>query len=222
MSPPQSTMILPGKLLLLFFFWSNGNLYYSTELPHLKSSRLFLDLSFNKLTGSVHVELSLLENLGGIHLDRNKLSGPIPDWIFMWNAPDINLSHNKLTGGIPESLGVITTTRGSISRVTCFRAIYRSYSGQTRLSRLLTFHGTCLGLVWVMWFFRRAWRRWISIIIGYSEVFRWSWRHWNFSSWMWPIIGCVGRFRWVRKLQSFDATPYFHNRFLCRAPLTAC
>ncbi|CAL5346717.1 unnamed protein product [Camellia sinensis] len=59
-----------------------------------------------------------LTNLAAIHLDRNKLTGIIPESFrkFTGSVPDLYLSHNQLTRPVPKSLGNLDFTRLDLSR----------------------------------------------------------------------------------------------------------
>ncbi|KAI7996730.1 Polygalacturonase inhibitor [Camellia lanceoleosa] len=54
-----------------------------------------------------------LTNLAAIHLDRNMLTGIIPESFrkFTGSVPDLYLSHNQLTRPVPKSLGNLDFTR---------------------------------------------------------------------------------------------------------------
>lgn len=61
-----------------------------------------LDLSRNKLTGEIPIQIAYAENLALIALNENELEGGLP-WSFadLANLEVLNLSNNKLTGVIP-------------------------------------------------------------------------------------------------------------------------
>ncbi|XP_058222994.1 probable LRR receptor-like serine/threonine-protein kinase At3g47570 [Rhododendron vialii] len=68
---------------------------------------LGLDLSFNKLTGTITGQIFWRSSLSiGLFLDGNQLTGPMPTQIGnLRNLGKLDLSENKLSGGIPETLG---------------------------------------------------------------------------------------------------------------------
>ncbi|KAL7589650.1 hypothetical protein Lser_V15G37590 [Lactuca serriola] len=62
-----------------------------------------LDLSYNKLAGSIPESVSTLRFLEVLDLSQNHLTGPVPE--FPGNLTKVDLSSNQLTGSIPKSLG---------------------------------------------------------------------------------------------------------------------
>nr|GEX47759.1 receptor-like protein kinase 5 [Tanacetum cinerariifolium] len=68
-----------------------------------------LDLSVNRLEGSIPSDLFLLKNLTQVYLYGNNLTGAIPDSIEAWNLEIMDLSANKLTGKIPDGFGNLTS-----------------------------------------------------------------------------------------------------------------
>ncbi|PON50629.1 LRR domain containing protein [Parasponia andersonii] len=68
-----------------------------------------LDLSFNKLSGSLPNSLGYLRRLNYLQLFNNLISGPIPSSIGnLSNLEQLDLSFNNMNGTIPESLGQLT------------------------------------------------------------------------------------------------------------------
>ncbi|KAH6835195.1 Leucine-rich receptor-like protein kinase family protein [Perilla frutescens var. hirtella] len=75
--------------------------------PNFKhnGSMIFLDLSYNKLDGSIPKELGSMYYLFVLNLGHNDLSGPIPDDLGgLKTVAILDLSYNKLNGTIPLSL----------------------------------------------------------------------------------------------------------------------
>ncbi|PWA72585.1 leucine-rich repeat protein [Artemisia annua] len=70
-----------------------------------------LDVSVNRLEGSIPSDLFLLKNLKEVYLFANNLTGGIPDSIEAWNMEIIDLSANKLTGEIPNGFGNLTSLK---------------------------------------------------------------------------------------------------------------
>ncbi|KNA25363.1 hypothetical protein SOVF_007300 [Spinacia oleracea] len=67
-----------------------------------------IDLSCNKLIGSIPEEITNLSSLLGLNLSYNQLSGHIPASIGgLQSLESLDLSRNKLQGTIPTSMGVI-------------------------------------------------------------------------------------------------------------------
>nr|GMD67628.1 systemin receptor SR160 [Ipomoea batatas] len=72
-------------------------------------SIIFLDLSYNKLEGSIPMELSSMYYLSILNLGHNDLSGPIPQELGGLKTIEIlDLSHNQLNGSIPQTLTRLT------------------------------------------------------------------------------------------------------------------
>lgn len=69
-------------------------------------SMMYLDLSYNLLTGKIPTALGTMEYLIVLNLGHNKLTGQIPDSFGGLKMIGVlDLSHNNLTGPIPGSLG---------------------------------------------------------------------------------------------------------------------
>ena len=65
-----------------------------------------LDLSGNRLTGSIPGALGSLQNLRHLYLDENQLTGSIPIELGnLQNLQVLSLAENELTDSIPRSLG---------------------------------------------------------------------------------------------------------------------
>ncbi|RKN03595.1 hypothetical protein D7036_13550 [Aquimarina sp. BL5] len=69
-----------------------------------------LDLSSNKLSGTIPSTISDFTSLVSLRLDRNTLTGEIPINIETLNVlEELYLNYNELTGAIPSGLEIITT-----------------------------------------------------------------------------------------------------------------
>ncbi|PHT31812.1 hypothetical protein CQW23_28149 [Capsicum baccatum] len=72
-------------------------------------SMIFLDLSYNKLEGSIPKELGSMYYLTILNLGHNDLSGAIPQELGgLKNVAILDLSHNRLNGSIPNALTSLT------------------------------------------------------------------------------------------------------------------
>lgn len=72
---------------------------------HNNGSMIFLDLSYNRLEGSLPKELGSMYYLQILNLGHNDLSGPIPQELGgMRYVAILDLSYNRLNGSIPQSL----------------------------------------------------------------------------------------------------------------------
>ncbi|GKV30622.1 hypothetical protein SLEP1_g39416 [Rubroshorea leprosula] len=64
-----------------------------------------IDLSSNKLTGEIPIQLSRLSEMHQLNLSRNYLTGRVPpDMGQMRQLESLDLSHNKLSGRLPPSM----------------------------------------------------------------------------------------------------------------------
>ncbi|KAK4766291.1 hypothetical protein SAY87_007933 [Trapa incisa] len=79
--------------------------FYTTQLQYLFS----IDLSNNRLGGSIAMGLTRLFSLQNLNLSKNSLVGQIPSEISnMNNLESLDLSVNQLSGSIPQSLSQLT------------------------------------------------------------------------------------------------------------------
>ena len=80
----------------------------SGAFPGLKTL-VGLDLSHNRLSGSIPPELGRLTRLQYLDLSHNRLSGSIPPELGrLTRLQYLDLSHNRLSGSIPPELGRLT------------------------------------------------------------------------------------------------------------------
>nr|GMD51633.1 systemin receptor SR160 [Ipomoea batatas] len=88
-----------------------SRLYEGITQPNFNhnGSMIFLDLSYNKLEGSIPKELGSMYYLFILNLGHNDLSGPIPpDLGGLKTLAILDMSHNHLSGTIPQSLTSLT------------------------------------------------------------------------------------------------------------------
>ncbi|KAL6576052.1 Brassinosteroid LRR receptor kinase [Orobanche hederae] len=72
-------------------------------------SMIFLDLSHNKLEGTIPKELGSMFYLSILNIGHNDLSGPIPHELGgLKSVAILDLSYNRLNGNIPQSLTSLT------------------------------------------------------------------------------------------------------------------
>ncbi len=86
------------------------------EVENLKDLKS-LNLSNNNLSGTIPAELGNLTKLESLQLQRNQLEGEIPSALFSQHETlyrEINLSFNKLSGSLPLSLGSKMDAEGTI------------------------------------------------------------------------------------------------------------
>ncbi|KAE8726791.1 hypothetical protein F3Y22_tig00006190pilonHSYRG00009 [Hibiscus syriacus] len=70
---------------------------------------VFMDLSFNHLSGTIPENIGSMSNLHVLDLSHNRLTGNIPDTVEgVKEVCLLNLSCNYLQGRLPGSLGIIT------------------------------------------------------------------------------------------------------------------
>ncbi|CBI20633.3 unnamed protein product, partial [Vitis vinifera] len=81
-------------------------------LKKLKYLLEHLDLSLNKLEGTIPGGMLTLKNLTNLYLFNNRLSGRIPLSIEALNLKEIDLSKNYLTGPIPTGFGKLQNLTG--------------------------------------------------------------------------------------------------------------
>ncbi|XP_050371514.1 serine/threonine-protein kinase BRI1-like 1 [Argentina anserina] len=90
----SSTRIYTGSTV--YTFTSNG-------------SMIFLDISYNSLSGTIPADLGTLSYLQVFNLGHNMLSGTIPESFGGLKAVGVlDLSHNNLQGYVPGSLGTLS------------------------------------------------------------------------------------------------------------------
>ncbi|KAI5677862.1 hypothetical protein M9H77_08812 [Catharanthus roseus] len=85
--------------------WKGRESEYRNTLGLVKS----IDLSSNKLTGNIPLEITSLQGLVALNISRNKLTGGIPTDI--GNLEELNfldLSKNQLSGMLPGSLSLVS------------------------------------------------------------------------------------------------------------------
>lgn len=111
--------MLDGQLDVEFLFLSSathvdfsGNMLVSSSsqpqkfLPRISESIKYLNLSHNRLTGSLVSagELQVFENLKVLDLSYNQLSGELPGFNFVYELQVLKLSNNRFSGFIPNGL----------------------------------------------------------------------------------------------------------------------
>ncbi|KAL2337715.1 hypothetical protein Fmac_012161 [Flemingia macrophylla] len=89
-------------LSVTFLYLSNNNLHGSIPISLCRSRLALLDLSFNKISGTIP---SCLMSLDVLDLKMNNLSGSIPDAFSTYcSLLTLNLYRNQIDGRIPKSL----------------------------------------------------------------------------------------------------------------------
>uniref|UniRef100_A0A0D9V2K9 Leucine-rich repeat-containing N-terminal plant-type domain-containing protein n=1 Tax=Leersia perrieri TaxID=77586 RepID=A0A0D9V2K9_9ORYZ len=95
---------------LIFYTESTSVLTKGQQLDYSKQIiyMVNLDLSCNRLTGTIPVDISALVALKNVNLSWNNLSGGIPDNIgAIKELESLDLSHNRLSGEIPSSISTM-------------------------------------------------------------------------------------------------------------------
>jgi hypothetical protein len=112
--------VLPYKSLLKRDFQIQGTVWkyhVQVEIEFVTKYRLdfykglildmmsLLDLSFNKLSGEIPLQLGQLSSIYALNLSYNRLTGSIPKIFSNLNQLEsLDLSHNNLSGEIPSTL----------------------------------------------------------------------------------------------------------------------
>ncbi|XP_020587090.1 leucine-rich repeat receptor-like tyrosine-protein kinase PXC3 isoform X2 [Phalaenopsis equestris] len=94
-----------GNCVRLLELQLGGN-YLTGEIPpeigRIKNLQIALNLSFNRLHGSLPHELGKLDKLVSLDVSNNQLSGSIPsEFKGMLSLIEVNFSNNQLTGPVP-------------------------------------------------------------------------------------------------------------------------
>ncbi|KAK6262330.1 hypothetical protein QUC31_008146 [Theobroma cacao] len=109
--------------------WNNEHLtevIKARSLEYTKTLRFLvsMDLSSNKLEGSIPEELALLTGLIGLNLSHNQLSGQFPNKIGkLESLESLDLSFNELSGMIPGSMS-------SLTKLSHLNLSYNNFSGK--------------------------------------------------------------------------------------------
>ena len=87
--------------------------HFKGSLPYISSSVIVLDLSVNSFSKSISSFLCFKMNdsksIGYLNLEKNNLSGKIPDCWMKWNSLVVlNLANNNFSGNFPASIGSLT------------------------------------------------------------------------------------------------------------------
>ncbi|KAF3948318.1 hypothetical protein CMV_025667 [Castanea mollissima] len=104
---PKSPVILSASAIDL----SSNN--FKGPLPCISSNVYMLDLSNNSFSRSISHFFCFKVNepkmIAHLHLEKNLLSGIIPDCLMNWNNLEVlNLRSNNFSGSIPASMGSLT------------------------------------------------------------------------------------------------------------------
>ncbi|KAI9092730.1 hypothetical protein K1719_027527 [Acacia pycnantha] len=120
--------IMPLRRYLKIDLHTKGQqLEYQKNLKLVRS----IDLSANKLSGEIPVQLSRLTKLHSLNLSYNYLMGKIPAYIGeMKDLESLDFSHNHLHGNIPQSMS-------SLSFLSVLNLSYNNLSGKIPLGTQL-------------------------------------------------------------------------------------
>ncbi|XP_030936130.1 receptor-like protein EIX2 [Quercus lobata] len=105
---------------------------FKGSLPYISSSVIVLDLSHNSFSKSISSFLCFKSNdsksIGYLNLEKNNLSGKIPDCWMKWNSLVVlNLANNNFSGNFPASIG-------SLTRLKSLHLYNNKFSGNLPLS----------------------------------------------------------------------------------------
>jgi len=92
-------------------FCPSARIYVGTTAYLFRSngSMVFLDLSYNGLTGTIPASLGSMLYLHELNLGHNDLTGAIPDaFSGLKSIGALDLSHNHLNGTIPPGIGALS------------------------------------------------------------------------------------------------------------------
>ncbi|KAG2666986.1 hypothetical protein I3760_15G091400 [Carya illinoinensis] len=106
-SLPISTSMAPGLDLLLearHFHFNKNKLSGPIPAKLFSSNMALRHILFdgNKLSGSIPPTIGLVKSLTVLRLDRNALTGSVPDLSNLTKIVELNLALNKLTGTLPD------------------------------------------------------------------------------------------------------------------------
>ena len=104
---PNSPVILSASTIDL------SSNHFKGLLPCISSNVYVLDLSNNSFSRSIShffcFRVNEPKNIGHLNLEKNLLSGIIPDCLMNWNnLVVLNLGNNNFSGNIPASIGSLT------------------------------------------------------------------------------------------------------------------
>ncbi|KAL4597239.1 hypothetical protein ACB092_12G220500 [Castanea dentata] len=107
---PNSPVVLSALVIDL------SSNHFKGPLPCISSDVYVLDLSNNSFSGSIsHVfcfKVNEQKYIRYLNLEKNLLSGIIPDCLMKWNYLEVlNLGNNNFSGSIPSSMGSLTSLR---------------------------------------------------------------------------------------------------------------
>ncbi|XP_040997623.1 leucine-rich repeat receptor protein kinase HPCA1-like [Juglans microcarpa x Juglans regia] len=105
--PISTSMGAPGLDLLLkarHFHFNKNKLSGPIPAKLFSSNMSLIHILFdgNQLSGSIPPTLGLIKTLEVLRLDRNALTGSVPDLSNLTNIIELNFAQNKLTGALPD------------------------------------------------------------------------------------------------------------------------
>ncbi|KAL4597228.1 hypothetical protein ACB092_12G219600 [Castanea dentata] len=107
---PNSPVVLSASVIDL------SSNHFKGPLPCISSNVNVLDLSNNSFSGSIShffcFKVNEQKYIGYLNLEKNLLSGIIPDCLMKWNYLEVlNLGNNNFSGNIPSSMGSLTSLK---------------------------------------------------------------------------------------------------------------
>ncbi|RWR75521.1 wall-associated receptor kinase 5-like protein [Cinnamomum micranthum f. kanehirae] len=132
----NSAMYLtPGEMIVAEFITKSNKYSYKGDILNYMSG---IDLSCNRLTGEIPLEMGQLNRLHSLNLSHNQFSGPIPmSFKNLSLIESMDLSYNRLNGTIPSELTELTYLE-------IFSVAHNNLSGRTpdMKSQFATFSGS--------------------------------------------------------------------------------
>lgn len=173
------------------------------------------------MSGSIPASLSQLPELTGLLLDRNRLTGGIPESFGYFKEQDfyLYLSHNQLSGPIPITLGYTNFTYLDVSR-NRLEGDISFMLGKNKSLNTAYFSRNLFEFDFSRVEFSEKLR---NLDLNHNKIFGRLPAETEQMSWMNVSYNRLcGRIPLTGRLQELDYTAFFHNKCLCGKPLPEC